>query len=78
VVDSCPQVVGSRYTKVSDTVRISVFWVLSKLVKLLMQSFHHVLYINYHQPMQYDLHCIPEILTDTLITPEGCDVTSIV
>jgi hypothetical protein len=26
-------------------VRISVFWVLSKLVKLLMQSFHHVLYI---------------------------------
>jgi hypothetical protein len=48
------------------SVRISVFWVLSKLVKLLMQSFHHVLYIivyHHHQLMQYNLHCIPEILT---------------
>jgi hypothetical protein len=50
------------------SVRISVFWVLSKLVKLLMQSFYHVLYIirhHHHQLMQYDLHCIPEILTVT-------------
>jgi hypothetical protein len=65
------------------SVRISVFWVLSKLVKLLMQSFHYALYINYHQPMQYDLHCIPEIVTgantiyiqDHLAGPSGSRAT---
>jgi len=54
------------------SVRISVFRVLSKLVKLLMQSFHHILYIIYHQQMQYDLHCIPEILTPRLGSEDGC------
>jgi hypothetical protein len=52
-----------KFHGVGVFVRISVFWVLSKLVKLLMQSFHHVLYIIIINQCNTICTAFPEILT---------------